>query len=116
MPRKAGESPPVTFAEVAPGGRVIRYLWASDKDDAAGYEPCPRAGDISLDAGKEWTERLSEAKRHRLSPSEALHELSVWQGDSRTGNVVDRLTAAGVLGGPARSLRTRMKTKRSHET
>ncbi|GEC09779.1 hypothetical protein SSP24_74340 [Streptomyces spinoverrucosus] len=79
---------PVAFAEVTLGDRVIGYLWASDRDDAAGYEPRTPAGDIALDAAKEWLARLSEAKRRRLSPSAALHELAAWQGDSRSGTVV----------------------------
>lgn len=68
--------------------RAIGYLWASDNDHAAGYEPRTPAGDVALDAGKEWLTRLSDAKQRGLSPSEALRELSVWQGDPRSGSVV----------------------------
>ncbi|MEV6961301.1 hypothetical protein AB0M97_19290 [Streptomyces sp. NPDC051207] len=79
---------PVTFVEVMLGGRVIGYLWVSDNDDAAGYEPRTPAGDIALDVGKEWLTRLSDAKRRGLSPSEALREFSARRGDSRSGSVV----------------------------
>jgi hypothetical protein len=69
-------------------GSAVGCLWASDKDDATGYEPRTPAGDIALDAGREWLTRLSDAKQRGLSPSEALCELSAWQGDSRSGSVV----------------------------
>ncbi|MFI2599593.1 hypothetical protein ACH5AC_02510 [Streptomyces sp. NPDC018693] len=79
---------PVTFAEVALRDQVIGYLWASDSENAAGYEPRTPAGDISLDAGKEWLARLSEAKRRGLRPSDALREFAGWQGDFRSGTVL----------------------------
>ncbi|MEU3374275.1 hypothetical protein ABZ734_28000 [Streptomyces sp. NPDC006660] len=73
---------PVNFFEVASGGTVIGYLWASASDDAAGYEPAPM-GEAALDAAVEWLGRLSEAKARGLSPTRALHELASARADSR---------------------------------
>jgi hypothetical protein len=79
---------PVDFLEVVNGGLTVGYLWGADGDDAAGYEPYTPAGEASLDAGEEWLARLSQAKERGLSPSEALHELSSWPGDARSGAVL----------------------------
>lgn len=79
---------PVTFVEVAVNDKVVGYIWASDNDDAAGYEPRTPAGDLALDAGKEWLTRLSEAKQRGLSPSGALHTLSSSPGNAQSGTVV----------------------------
>ncbi|ORT59281.1 hypothetical protein [Streptomyces sp. CB03238] len=79
---------PVEFVEVAVGDRVIGYLWASDVDDAAGYEPRTPAGDDAVDAGPTWLTRLSDAKNRGLSPTQALRDLSAWPDDSQAGAIV----------------------------
>ncbi|TVL90647.1 hypothetical protein CD790_20940 [Streptomyces sp. SAJ15] len=55
---------------------VLGYLWASDADDAASYEPRKAAEDEGYEAGLRWLERLQQAKEHGLRPSEALSEFS----------------------------------------
>lgn len=79
---------PVNAVQVAAGNQVVGYIWASERDDAAGYEPRTAAGDIALEAGKEWLTRLSIAKGRGLSPSEALRELSSSPGTPSSGMVV----------------------------
>ncbi|MGI5137028.1 hypothetical protein [Streptomyces sp. CA-106110] len=79
---------PVEFVEVASSGLTVGYLWGTDYDDAAGYEPYTPAGQAALDAGEEWLARLSEAKERGLSPSEALRELSSLPGNARSGAVL----------------------------
>ncbi|MFK0180204.1 hypothetical protein ACIQVR_30025 [Streptomyces xanthochromogenes] len=78
---------PVNFFEVARDGTAIGYLWASESDDAAGYEPRTPMGKAALDAAVEWLGRLSEAKARGLSPTRALHELTSSRADSRGGAV-----------------------------
>ncbi|MBW5423374.1 hypothetical protein GKQ77_17675 [Streptomyces sp. BG9H] len=86
---KAETDSPVEFVKVAVGDDVIGYLWASDGDNAAGYEPHSPAGDVSIDAGIAWLVHLGEAKRSGLSPSRALRELeSKGTGDSQFGAIV----------------------------
>ncbi|WP_406505352.1 hypothetical protein [Streptomyces sp. NBC_00212] len=78
---------PVNFFEVASGGTAIGYLWVSASDEAAGYEPRTPMGEAALDAAVEWLGRLGEAKARGLSPTRALHELTLPRADSRGGAV-----------------------------
>ncbi|WP_143166498.1 hypothetical protein OH786_14960 [Streptomyces atratus] len=88
-PRFAAETDaPVSFVEVARGGRTVGYLWAAEDGVAAGFEPRTPAGDEALDAGQDWLMRLSEAKQRGLAPAQALHELASWPGSTRSGTVV----------------------------
>ncbi|WP_326766998.1 hypothetical protein OG978_22860 [Streptomyces sp. NBC_01591] len=88
-PRFAAETDaPVSFVEVARGGRTVGYLWAAEDGVAAGFEPRTPAGDEALDAGQDWLMRLSEAKQRGLTPAQALHELASWPGSTRSGTVV----------------------------
>lgn len=80
---------PVEFSEVSVGGRIVGYVWAADGDDAAGYEPRTPAGDEALHSGFSWLQRLSEAKKQGLSPSQALCDLSMWAGDPQAGSILE---------------------------
>ncbi|MFC9931248.1 hypothetical protein [Streptomyces sp. NPDC127190] len=81
-------SAPVVFVDVSINGRIIGYLWASESDDAAGYEPRTAAGHIAVDAAADWLVYLSKAKERGLSSLDALHEATHWKGTERSGTVV----------------------------
>jgi hypothetical protein len=81
-------SGPVRYVVVANQDGVLGYLWASDPDDAAGYERRRSAGDAAANAGVPWYQRLRTAKVRGLPPSRALAELADDPGDSVTGRVV----------------------------
>jgi hypothetical protein len=79
---------PVRYVVVANQDGVIGYLWASDPDDAAGYEYLRSAGDIAANAGVPWYQRLRAAKARGLRPSQALAEFAAEPGNPVTGRVV----------------------------
>lgn len=79
---------PVRYMAVANAEGVIGYLWASDPDDAAGYEYLRAAGDVAANAGVPWYQRLRAAKAAGLPPSRALDQLAAEPGDPVTGRVV----------------------------
>ncbi|MEU1185725.1 hypothetical protein ABZ464_50585 [Streptomyces sp. NPDC005820] len=68
---------PVRYLTVADkeGGAVLGYVWASDEDDAAAWEPRHAAGPRAYAEGGIWHARLEEAKERGLLPSQALDEL-----------------------------------------
>ncbi|WP_414168313.1 hypothetical protein ACMATS_16640 [Streptoverticillium reticulum] len=82
----------VHYVPVAKGERVLGYLWASDADDAAGFEPRSASGDAAFDAGAFWLQRLGDAKARGLSPTEALRELSAGS-DVEAGHVIPGMEA-----------------------
>lgn len=89
VPRYATDTElPVTFVEIAIDGRTVGYLWAADGDGAAGYEPYTPAGDVSLEVGVSWLERLGEAKARGLAPSQALHVLASEVSEATTSGVI----------------------------
>ncbi|MEE1930953.1 hypothetical protein V1J52_22705 [Streptomyces sp. TRM 70351] len=62
---------PVRFAEVRAADGVLGYLWWSDADAAAGFEPRSAMGDRAFAAGARWMRRLEEAKKRGFPPSRA---------------------------------------------
>ncbi len=58
------------------GGAVLGYVWASDEDEAAAYEPRQAAGPRAMNEGSFWIRRLRNAKERGLRPSQALAEFS----------------------------------------
>ncbi|MGW2643307.1 hypothetical protein ACWC2T_00020 [Streptomyces sp. NPDC001393] len=68
---------PVRYITVADkkGGPDLGYVWASDEDDAAAWEPRDAAGGRALAEGGHWHARLEEAKGRGIPPSQALAEL-----------------------------------------
>jgi hypothetical protein len=59
-------------------GVVLGYLWASEADDAADYEPCAAAAPAGLDAGLVWGPRLMRAWEEGLTPLQVLRR---WKGE-----------------------------------
>ncbi|WP_432035670.1 hypothetical protein [Streptomyces cucumeris] len=64
---------------------VIGYLWASDAENAASFEPRDHADDEAYRAGLVWLDRLRSAHDRGLSPSQALGELADLSGDNEPG-------------------------------
>lgn len=81
-------SGPVRYGPVCTADTVLGYLWVSDRDDAAGFEPRTAAGDEGGNAGVYWYQRLRAAKARDLRPSEALAILAAEAGGTRTGHIV----------------------------
>lgn len=67
----------IRFLPVYRNGVPCGYLWASVRDEAAGYLPRAEVADAATDTYRAWTARLDEAKAEGLSPLRALHR---WAG------------------------------------
>ncbi|MEU8560133.1 hypothetical protein AB0C45_01430 [Streptomyces cyaneofuscatus] len=67
---------PVLYVPVHGPREVIGYLWASDAEGAASFEPRNVSDDESYEAGLMWLDRLRSAHDRGLSPTEALAELT----------------------------------------
>jgi hypothetical protein len=82
-------SGPVRYVVVATADDVLGYLWASDADDAAGFEPRAGAGDDAVNAGVFWYQELRRAKARGLRPSQAVAALAAaGAGGARVGRAV----------------------------
>ncbi|MBD3006229.1 hypothetical protein IEJ02_19445 [Streptomyces sp. 5-10] len=68
-------------------GGILGYLWASDAEGAASYEPRDAAEDAGYHAGLRWLERLRRAKESGLAPSQALAEFAREPADTQAGRV-----------------------------
>ncbi|MGE7389902.1 hypothetical protein ACQKM2_30925 [Streptomyces sp. NPDC004126] len=78
-------SGPVRYVPVAGAREVLGYLWASDSESAASFEPRDAADLDAYRAGLVWLERLQDAYDQGLSPSAALAELGGSPGDAVAG-------------------------------
>ncbi|MFE9791442.1 hypothetical protein ACFYRL_06850 [Streptomyces goshikiensis] len=72
---------------------VLGYLWASDAEGAASFEPCDAADLDGYRAGLVWLDRLQEAYDRGLSPTAALVELGGNPGDRVAGRADVKATA-----------------------
>ncbi|MDT0571705.1 hypothetical protein RM704_30305 [Streptomyces sp. DSM 3412] len=72
---------------VADQGGVLGYLWASDADAAASFEPRDAAGEDGYKAGLVWLDRLHESYERGLTPSEALTACARTPADPVAGHV-----------------------------
>ncbi|MCT2592168.1 hypothetical protein LHJ74_20045 [Streptomyces sp. N2-109] len=77
----------VSYARVVRGDTVLGYLWASDREGAAGYEPRSSVGDDALYAALHWMKNLGWAKENSLTPLQALEELANWPEDHGAGRL-----------------------------
>ncbi|AZM90402.1 hypothetical protein [Streptomyces sp. W1SF4] len=78
-------SGPVRYVPVAGPQEVLGYLWASDAEGAASFEPRDAADLDAYRAGLVWLDRLQAAYDRGLSPSVALAELGRSPGDPVAG-------------------------------
>ncbi|MFI6723547.1 hypothetical protein [Streptomyces atratus] len=66
---------------------VLGYLWASDAENAASFEPLDAADEEGYKAGLLWLERLRSAYDRGLAPSEALRRLADLPDENGSGHV-----------------------------
>ncbi|MFE9842599.1 hypothetical protein [Streptomyces goshikiensis] len=78
-------SGPVRYVPVVGSAEVLGYLWASDVEGAASFEPRDAADLDGYRAGLVWLDRLQEAYDRGLSPTAALVELGGNPGDPVAG-------------------------------
>ncbi|MBA5226011.1 hypothetical protein [Streptomyces griseoaurantiacus] len=67
---------------------LLGYVWASDGENAAGFEPTDVGDDLVYRAGLVWLERLQRAHGRGLTPEAALEELSGLLDEDGAGYVV----------------------------
>ncbi|MFF3110418.1 pentapeptide repeat-containing protein [Kitasatospora sp. NPDC057904] len=66
----------VRYVPIADGHGLLGYLWASDTEDAASFEPADVDNDQRYSAALAWLDRLRSAHDRELSPTQALTELT----------------------------------------
>jgi hypothetical protein len=66
---------------------VLGYLWASDTENAASFEPRDVGDEESYAVGRQWLDRLRSAHDRGLSPSQALAELAGLTASNRPGTL-----------------------------
>lgn len=72
---------------VADHGGVLGYLWASDADTAASFEPRDAADEEGRKAGLVWLDRLHESYERGLTPAQALAVCAALPSDPVAGHV-----------------------------
>ncbi|WP_328900259.1 hypothetical protein OHR86_10095 [Streptomyces sp. NBC_00441] len=68
-------------------GRLLGYLWASDEEGAASFEPQDIGDDETYRAGRLWLSRLRTTHDQGLTPSEALRQLARLPDENGSGHV-----------------------------
>ncbi|MFE1431883.1 hypothetical protein ACFW5G_05710 [Streptomyces griseoaurantiacus] len=77
----------VRYVPVRSEHGLLGYVWASDEENAASFEPVTVDDDVVYRVGLVWLERLEAAHARGLSPVEALEELSRLQDERGAGRV-----------------------------
>ncbi|MFF2013325.1 hypothetical protein ACFVWY_30270 [Streptomyces sp. NPDC058195] len=95
--RRTASGSVLYFAALGRSG-VLGYLWASDTEGAASFEPRDEADLDCFRAGIIWLKRLNEACERRLTPIAALIELRSMQQPSEAGVLMGKtpLEVSGV--------------------
>ncbi|WP_307674857.1 hypothetical protein [Streptomyces sp. V4I2] len=90
---------PVAYLQVADRvGTVIGYMWANDKDGAAGFVVPPGLPPNAVNAGARWVRALRDGKARELAPTALLAELAQGANDNDVSHVVPgSLTEAPTL-------------------
>ncbi|MFE6931390.1 hypothetical protein ACFVDT_05080 [Streptomyces sp. NPDC057699] len=73
----------VQYVPVHGKNGTLGYLWASDAEKAASFEPLDVGDEEVYTSGLMWLDRLRSAHDHVLSPSEALAELASLSENNR---------------------------------
>ncbi|WP_234401565.1 hypothetical protein [Thermobifida halotolerans] len=79
---------PVRYVRVARSGEILGYLWYSDTEHAAAFEPRRTGGDAPYNAAVAWTDELRRLHRSGLTPSQAAARLAKSFGGSEVGRIV----------------------------
>ncbi|WP_327679267.1 hypothetical protein [Kitasatospora sp. NBC_00458] len=86
-------SGPVRYVPVVGEQGTLGYLWASDAESAASFEPCDVADLDGYRAGLLWLDRLQASFDRGLAPAEALNRLAASAEDSVAGRAASSETA-----------------------
>lgn len=86
----------VAFLPVCGEREILGYLWASDVEGAASFEPRDEADLAGYRAGLVWLERLQGAFDRELRPSAALEILRNSPTDKNSGRIPDESSAMEV--------------------
>ncbi|MFD7662871.1 hypothetical protein [Streptomyces sp. NPDC059788] len=82
----------VQYVPVQDKNGVLGYLWASDAENGASFEPRDLDSDEKYKAALAWLKRLNSAYSRGLSPSQALAELTGLDESGKAGVIeLDRL-------------------------
>ncbi|WP_143663794.1 hypothetical protein [Streptomyces sp. rh34] len=77
----------VSYLPVHGENKLLGYLWASDAEGAASFEPCDDADLAGYHAGLAWLEKLHEAFERGLTPSAALESFRDSPTDRTAGHI-----------------------------
>ncbi|WP_157846310.1 hypothetical protein [Streptomyces anulatus] len=77
----------VSYLPVHGEGQILGYLWASDADTAASFEPRDEADLAGYHAGLVWLKRLQETFERGLTPSAALESFRNSPDDRTAGHI-----------------------------
>ncbi|GGT08765.1 hypothetical protein [Streptomyces chromofuscus] len=90
---------PVAYLSVADRtGTVIGYVWANDKDDAAGWVVPAGLSADAVNAGGRWLRALRGGKAREIAPTTLLAELARGANDTDLSHAVPgSLTEAPTL-------------------
>ncbi|MCK8680968.1 hypothetical protein [Streptomyces lichenis] len=80
---------PVRYVPVAGERQVLGYLWSSDTDHAASFEPTEAADLDAHRAGLVWLERLRQAYERGLTPGAALTDMARYPFDPVAGRAIE---------------------------
>ncbi|MEU6614820.1 hypothetical protein [Streptomyces parvus] len=84
---RRGATGQISFLPVHGEGEILGYLWASDAEGAASFEPRDKADLAGYHAGLIWLDRLQGAFDHGLTPSAALGSLRNSPADRTSGHI-----------------------------
>ncbi|WP_327672011.1 MULTISPECIES: hypothetical protein [unclassified Streptomyces] len=96
LPPSGGEYPDATddavsyLAVQGDGGRVLGYVWAAQTDNAVGFEPRTAVGEVALEAGRLWIQRLRDAYALGLPASAVLNWLVAQPPLTGMGRITDK--------------------------
>ncbi|MFD7435647.1 hypothetical protein [Streptomyces sp. NPDC059861] len=80
---------PVAYLSVADrAGTVIGYVWANDRDEAAGWVVPQGLSPNAVNAGGRWVRALRGGKARELAPTALLAELAQGANDNEQSHVV----------------------------
>lgn len=78
----------VSYVPVSGEAGVLGYLWWSDAENAAGFQPRPASGNPAFNAASYWTDGLHNPEYRNLTPSRVVAELARGHGGTVAGHVV----------------------------
>ncbi|MFI6578830.1 hypothetical protein ACIBFB_23835 [Nocardiopsis sp. NPDC050513] len=77
----------VSYVPVVSTSGVLGYLWWSDAENAAGFEPRPSAGNAAFNAASYWIARVRGTNVRERLPSHVVTELREGSGGSAAGHI-----------------------------